>query len=373
MDETSWVKKLELVGKLSLAVSGACLLWRPGRRARVEAQLAHARKVLLVRVDNRVGEALLMTPLLTALAQRPRKLEVDVLVHARAVRVLEGHPLARRIIGLDRRRLALGAAAPGIAPLRAEGYDLVIDCASWTAASVTHALVSRLVGPHSTVIGPALAPVSMLHDLNVPPQPGEEREVAQRLHLLSPLGIEGPAAPLSFRVPRVTEAIAPLLEQAKARRGAVVNPGGRLGWRRVPPSLFAASARALLEAGRWPIITWGPGEEALAKEVVEAAPGAQLAPATTLDELAALMQACGLTVCNNTGPMHLSVAVGAPTLGFFLRMDMARWGHAHAPHRMVDLTPWVDRASEPTEAVQAEVASFAQALAPATAPMSGPA
>ncbi len=39
------------------------------------------------------------------------------------------------------------------------------------------------------------------------------------------------------------------------------------------------------------------------------------------------------------GPMHLPVAVGAPTVALFSQMPVSRWGHEAAPHRMVDLTP----------------------------------
>ncbi|HSN16346.1 MAG TPA: glycosyltransferase family 9 protein, partial [Anaeromyxobacteraceae bacterium] len=30
---------------------------------------------------------------------------------------------------------------------------------------------------------------------------------------------------------------------------------------------------------------------------------------------------------NNSGPMHLAAAVGAPTVGVFFSGDSARWGH----------------------------------------------
>jgi ADP-heptose:LPS heptosyltransferase len=70
------------------------------------------------------------------------------------------------------------------------------------------------------------------------------------------------------------------------------------------------------------------------------------------------MRTAGLTVSNNTGPMHLSVAVGAPTLGLFLRMDMERWGHSYPPHQMLDLTPIVDAGSGLEERVFEEVRAF---------------
>jgi ADP-heptose:LPS heptosyltransferase len=359
-----WYKRLELWAKLALAVVSSALLWRPGRRLPAGSPLPAPRKILLVRPDNRVGEALLTTPLLRTLKAMPGPVpQVHVLVHAKVARALSGHPDADAVIAFDRRRLWLGPLAPGIRALRRERYDTVVDCANWDAPSVTSALISRLVGPHAVVIGPRVWPVSLLHSVSVSARPDTRREASQRAHLLAPLA-RGPIAEgLSFREPNVSDSFRAYLRQEAQGPCAVVNPGGRLGWRRIPPEAFAAAARALLASGRVPIVTWGPGEEALAQSVLQGAPGARMAPATNLDELAALMRAAGLTVTNNTGPMHLSVAVGAPTLGLFFRIDMERWGHPYAPHRMVDLTPVVDAGAGLEERVFEEVRAFASSLA----------
>lgn len=357
-----WHKRLELWAKLALALVASALLWRPGRRRKVGTPLPHPRRVLLVRIDNRVGEALLTTPLLSTLKALPQAPAVHVLVHAKVARVLEGHPDAERVIAFDRRLLWLGALAPGIRALRRERYDVVVDCANWSNPAVTSALVSRLVGPRSIVLGPSTWPVRYLHSQPVPPRIDTRSEALQRVHLLAPL-VQGTFRErMSFREPRLGEAFRAWLASGEGSPRAVINPGGRLGYRRIPPAAFAAAARALLASGRTPILTWGPGEEELARSVVAAAPGAQLAPPTSLDELAALMRSAGLTVCNNTGPMHLSVAVGAPTLALFLRMDMERWGHPYAPHRMVDLTPVVDGGTDLEGRVFEEVRSFASTL-----------
>jgi ADP-heptose:LPS heptosyltransferase len=359
-----WYKRLELWAKLALALVASALLWRPGRKRPHAAPLPHPRKVLLVRPDNRVGEALLTTPLLRTLKARLQPAPVvHVLVHAKVARALDGHPDADAVIPFDRRRLWLGPLAPGIRALRREGYDVVVDCANWDAPSVTSALVSRLVGPRALVIGPRVWPVQYLDSVSVPALPGTRREVVQRAHLLSPL-TGGPVLDtMSFREPRISAEFRAYLEKGAGTPRAVLNPGGRLGWRRIPPEAFAAAARALLAMGRVPIIAWGPGEEELARTVVAGAPGAQVAPPTNLDELAALMRSAGLTVSNNTGPMHLSVAMGVPTLGLFFRIDMERWGHPNAPHRMVDLTPVVEAGTGLEERVFEEVRSFAASVA----------
>jgi ADP-heptose:LPS heptosyltransferase len=324
------LKAIENVAKTSLALFASVALWRPWRRF---WRISKVKRIALVRVDDRVGEALLVTPLIEALAGQ---YEIDVIVHERCKRVLEGHPKVRKVHGLDRTRLALGAFAPGIKALRAEKYDAVINCSNWEVQSVTGALVSRLIGGRGIVVGPKVGIAGLLMDVAVPALEGTKAEVPQRLQLAAPLGVEAQGKSLSFRNPHPSQAVEPFINRARDTPHAVVNPGGRLDWRRVPPRIFAAACRTLVANGRIPIVTWGPGEEAMAREVVAEAPGSELAPQTSLDDLAALMRACGLVVCNNTGPMHLSVAVGARTVAFFLNMPADRWGYRDAPHKVVE-------------------------------------
>ena len=156
---------------------------------------------------------------------------------------------------------------------------------------------------------------------------------------------------MCFRAPRTTPAVDALISTHPSF--AVVNPGGRLGARRVPTAVFSGVTKALVDRGITPVVTWGPGEEALAKEVLAGGTGV-LAPPTSLDELAALMASAKLVVCNNTGPMHLSVAVGAKTVALFWKMPSDQWGHPKPPHAMLDLTDEPD--------VDAMVARVAQSL-----------
>jgi heptosyltransferase III len=358
------LKRLEGWAKRALALLASVLFFRPWRASRVPARLANVRRVLLVRIDDRVGEALLLTPLLSALKAWRPEVRVDALVHARTQRVLEGHPLLDGLLPLDRRALCLGPLAPGIRAARAKGpWDVVVDCGNWEVPSVTSALVARLLAGPSVLLSPAVWPTRLLGDVPVRPLPDTRSEVAQRLHLLFPLlGTPARALP-SFRTPRIPLSLRPLLAELESGPSAIVLPGGRLGWRRIPEAVFAAAARALLASGRRPWVAYGPGEEALAEAVVQAAPGAVLAPPTDLDGLAALLAAAGCTICNNSGPFHLSVAVGAPTLGLFLKMDPMRWGYNISPHRMLDLTEASSRGEDLQALVAEACTTFVQGLA----------
>jgi len=353
------LKLLEQAAKTSLAIFAGLLLWRPGRRR--PSALARPSKILLVRIDDRLGEVLLLTPLLRLLKEASIGARVEVLVHSNRTSILGGHPDVDRVIPFEDRCLFLGPLAPGIRVLRRERYDAVVDCTNWTDPSVRSAIVSRLIGASSAVVGPAAFPVACLYSQAVAPRQDTVSELEQRVQLLSPLVRIDRLARLTFRPTRPSKAIQPLLSSLRAAPYAVVNPGGRLDWRRVSPSAFAEAANSLSAMGLRPVITWGPGEGGLARAVTDLAPGSILAPATDVDDLAALLDSAALTVCNNTGPMHLSVAVGTPTLALFVKMPPERWGHPYSPHRMVDLTSAVD----PTDVdsrIRSEVTQFVQQL-----------
>ncbi len=345
----AWLKSVEHWAKVLLAATLALLLARPWRRGR-RARLAHAKRVLLVRIDNRVGEVLLTTPLVNALVDRG--LEVHVLVHPSMARVVDGLPGVAQVWPFVR-------TLATVRSLRAQRFDVVVNCGNWATPAVTSAIAARLVGGAGVVVGPRTPPTSWLADVAVPALPNERSEVKQRANLLTPLLPTLPALRLSFRTPRPSDAVRAALSQV-SRPFAVVNPGGRLGERRVPPSVFAAGAKVLAAAGLTPVVTWGPGEEPLADEVLAACPTAVRAPATDLDGLAALMSAATMTLCNNTGPMHLAVAVASPTLAFFSRIDMARWSHPAPPHHAVDLTAALASPAEAVRLAESEVRKFAE-------------
>jgi heptosyltransferase-1 len=83
------------------------------------------------------------------------------------------------------------------------------------------------------------------------------------------------------------------------------------------------------------VVLWGPGEEPLAESVIAASSGAAiLAPPTRVPDLVALSRAATLVVSGDTGPLHIAVAVGTPTVSLFGPTDPARNG----PYREEDAT-----------------------------------
>jgi ADP-heptose:LPS heptosyltransferase len=67
------------------------------------------------------------------------------------------------------------------------------------------------------------------------------------------------------------------------------------------------------------LVVWaGDREREWAEQTVRAAKGrATLAPATSLEELAAVLRRTCLLVASDTGPTHLAAAVGTPCVALF--------------------------------------------------------
>jgi lipopolysaccharide heptosyltransferase I len=91
-------------------------------------------------------------------------------------------------------------------------------------------------------------------------------------------------------------------------------------------------AQAAVAAGQRPLILWGsPAEKAMAEQVHAAVPTSVLAPPTSIPEVGALLHHCGVLVSGDTGPLHLGLAVGCPTIGLFGPVPAERNG-PRGPH-----------------------------------------
>ena len=102
-----------------------------------------------------------------------------------------------------------------------------------------------------------------------------------------------------------------------------LHPGARWPTRRWQASRFAALGRRFLDSERRGVVlvTGGPGDEALVREVADELPASRVRTAVgwPLDRFVALQRLCAAFVCGDTGPLHTAVAAGAPTLGLMSR------------------------------------------------------
>ncbi len=211
--------------------------------------------------------------------------------------------------------------------LRRERYDAVVEAGHWSGSSLTASLLARVVAGGGPVVGHLRGESARFLSHPVQHDPANENEVRAKLELLRPFGLLprglAPETELGSE-PGLAE---PILAAAGVTGAfAVLNPGARMADRRWPAAAHAAVARGVAARGLEVLVVWGPGEETLARAVAEGS-GARLAPPTDLRQLAAVLRRARLCVSNNSGPMHLAVAVGTPTVGVFLSGDARRWRH----------------------------------------------
>jgi heptosyltransferase-3 len=276
--------------------------------------------VLVVRTDDRIGNALLTIPLVRALQAALPGARVDLLLAARRAQVAEGLQ-GLRVVRFEKRDSFQH-------PLRflrflrdlRGGYEVAVDAAHWHAFSLTSALLSRWAASRA-VVGHSRGGCDFFYQA-VAPAPAEgSRELDAKLSLGAALG-------LALRPAAEETALGTSAPVVSARPAyAAINPGARKADHRWPPQRFAALARRLrARHGLRSIVFWGPGERDLAAAVAAEA-DAELAPETDVEQLASAFRNAALVVTNDTGPMHLASACGAKVLAIFLDQDGLRWAH----------------------------------------------
>ena len=282
-------------------------------------------RILLVRTD-RIGDVTLTTPAAAALKAALPGARLHFLAGAYARPVLEKNPALERII-------TLGGFFDTLRELRRENYDAaVVFFVDFRSALLPLlAGIPLRVGPASKVWSLFLNRRISQHRSRI-----EKHEADYNRELLAGLGLPVTPAPTSVTVtPEEKDAAARALERAGLKPGDLivgVHPGSRGSAMNWPPENFAALASRLMRAhGVKVLLTGSAAETPLLEEMAAAMPEkpAVLREPLDLRHFMALVGRCSMFVTNSTGPLHLAVAQGVPTLSFFPPIKVCsprRWG-----------------------------------------------
>ena len=270
---------------------------------------------LLVVQTAFLGDVVLTTPLLTALAAQHGP--VDVVTTPAAAALVETHPAVRRAVPYDKRGRdrGWGGLRALAGRLRAEGYERAYlpHRSLRTAALAFLARIPERIGFHDG--WPFFYTV-------VRRRPAEGHE-ADRLLALA----QQPAAayaPSLRPTPEDEGAAAAALSAGGIPDGtsfAAIAPGSIWGTKRWP--YYAALAQRLI--GTMPVVVvGGPEDAALGEEIVRAAEGGGGRPKAvnvcgklTLRQSAALIARARVLVTNDSAPLHVATAMGTPIVAVF--------------------------------------------------------
>ena len=288
-----------------------------------------------------LGDAVLTLPLIQTLAEAFPDAEIDFYVRRGFGCLFESHPALHAVFEYDKRRSSgnnrLSALLSSGRILGGRRYDVWIGAHT----SPRSALLARLSNAPLR-IGYTGGPVAALcYNRRVSRRFTELHEIERLLELANPLL---PASAPRQHWPELVLPT-PAVQKADELRASLsgpllgLHPGSIWGTKRWLPSGFAEIARRAAGCGAHVLIFAGPGEEDMAREVINLSGLAgnpllhDFSCALTLPELAAFLGRLNCYVSNDSGPMHLAWAQRTPVtalfgptvreLGFFPRGETA--------------------------------------------------
>jgi heptosyltransferase I len=284
-------------------------------------------RILIVRLGA-IGDVVHALPALAALRRAmPAAHLAWAVERGAAAKLLKDNPCLDELIELDLRgwrKAPLGlemiaAIRETIARLRRPGFDLALDFQGLikSAAIPWLARVPRRIGFERRSLR---EPLSALMLTECVAADDTDHVIKKNLRLAAYAGCET-SGEYDFPIDLKPEDELFAARQHERFDGsfAILNPGG--GW---PTKLwsadcFAAIADRLWEAHRIrPVVTYGPGEEALAQSIAGLSrSGAAVTLESTLKQFFALARRAQLFLGGDTGPMHLAAAAGAPIVALF--------------------------------------------------------
>lgn len=285
-------------------------------------------RILIVRLSA-IGDVMHGLPVLLALRDARPNAFLAWVVEGVSGQLLHNHPALDQLVRVPRKWLKQpGQVVELRRQLRALEFDVALDLQGLTKSAVA----AWLSGAKRRIGYDGRDGRELSRWLNNELVTAEKTHVVDRnLELLAPLGIADAGA--RFDLPETEDegrAADKLLAAEQLReRFAVINPGA--GWpsKLWPAARFAAVAQYLgTRHALRSLVVWAGGSERLAAEEIVAGSGgsATLAPATSLRELAAVARRATLFVSADTGPLHMAVAVGTPSVGLFGPMPAERNG-----------------------------------------------
>jgi ADP-heptose:LPS heptosyltransferase len=309
-------------------------LVRPWTLERCREELAHGASVVVV-ATTALGDSLLTTPLIQALHDALGRKRVWMLVREAYASLYREDP---RLAGVA----TLGGKFRGLLALRS----------AWRAESAapTIALIANMTEP-DLVPGLWWCGVrgflryrsrwstwpdwfANIQDMRRPGHPGYAtgHAIDNNLAMAETLGMAAP-------IRRLILPLAPASATAPApgrERLILVHPGASRPNKRWPADRWAEVMDGIHAAGEFRFaLTGSKSERPLCAEIasVARAPSENLAGQLDLRGLAALQREASLFLSGDTGPYHLAVAMGCPTVTLFAAADRGSSVEACGPHQ----------------------------------------
>jgi len=336
-----FLKKIEGYGK-KLLFYLLSLFIRSEKIKRGDVDLGSIKKILIVRQDDRIGNLILTTPLLSALRKRFPQARIWFVASKTFHTLFSKSSLVDRILVAKKKQYIFHPLSLVwfIRKIRKEKFELAFDASDESNFSFNNTFLVYLSGARYR-LGFQKPQSHLFLNLEVAPSGIDKHASEMLLDLLRYLVGDFPSERLSVEIDlqRRVEIEKYLKEKGVETGDFLVGMhiGGR-GEKRWSVENFQKLANWIADVFDAKVIfLWGPEEKGVIKQIHPK--GNQIiSELFPLPALSALIKRCNIFISPDTGAMHLSVAMGTPTLALFLNSDPVKFGPQGKIHRIVKAT-----------------------------------
>ena len=284
-------------------------------------------RILIVDV-NWVGDVLFSTPAIRAIRKRYPHAYIACMVVPRCREVLELNPHLDELLIYDEQKEYKGLSGKLrlISALKARRFDTVF----LFHRSLTRTLMVALSGIKERV-GIYNPKRGFLLTTKVEPQKSGAHKVEQFLNIVKAKDIPPAGKNMELFISKEDEDFArDYLKSQGVKEGnpiIALNPGGNWDLKRWLDANFAELGDKLVELfGAQILITGAEKDVELGNAIAGMMRHKPVVTCgkTTLRQLAAVLKRADLVISNDSGPMHIAVAVGTRVVGIFLSSDVRR-------------------------------------------------
>lgn len=293
-----------------------------------------ADRILIVRTD-RIGDVLLSTPVIKALRENYPHSHIAMMVRPYARDIVEGNPFLDEVLIYDKEgcHKSFFSSLQFALALRRKKFDLAVilhptnrvHLITWLAAIPVRLGFNRKLGFLLTLSIPDEKHLALMHEADYGLELLKEIGiVAKDKTLFMPIKKDSVEWVSNFFTEKAIDRNKPLI---------YIHPGASCISKKWPISNFARLIKGLIEEFRAEIVIFVGGED---KEIARQIYGlCQSKPLCVLEDIplpriAALLKKGRLLISNDSGPVHISVAVGTPVIAIFGRnqagLSPKRWG-----------------------------------------------
>jgi len=284
------------------------------------------KRILLVRANFRIGNAILTLPAIAAFRKSFPQAKIDYLGSQISRSLFLNQPLDHHYETPRRFPQVLWQYFVLIGRLRAGHYDLAIDLSCSQSA-----LAAFLIGlSHARIRAGCAGKWDGLYNYRIP-KPAVANKYGRLCSLLEALRLEAAneVGGLQFSAAELSEGREALARAAGNGSGHTVGifiGGRKLRGKRWPLESFVAVAAGLNQRGVRTVTFLGPEEADVADEIKAAlGPGAVIVSEPSVRKFAAIVSHLDLFICCDSGPMHLACAAGVRVVAIFRDRDLQRW------------------------------------------------